>query len=55
MELAAVNLIFGKLTRQLMFIQGILVRLLDIIDAQELNVEMEVTDITEFVIKMDVV
>ena len=51
-ELVAMSLIYGKQTKKLMFLQVILAELQDITDARELNVEMEMNVIMEYVIRM---
>lgn len=55
MVLVVLNLMFGKLTNMLMLILLILVKLQDIIDVKEVNVEMVLKDKMEYVIKMDVI
>jgi len=52
MELAVPNLISGKQTKKLMLSLVILVQPQAIINVQEVNAEMEVIDIMEFVTKM---
>ena len=54
MEHVAMNLIFGKPIKKLMSSQVIHAELLDTINVQELNVALEINDITEYVTKMAV-
>ena len=54
MQLAALNLIFGKQTNKQVFILDILAKYQDIINVKARNADLVIKDIRVFVIKMDV-